>query len=66
MAGRIRYLTQTELKNAIDNLIDGITDEEESIMESSSDEEPSGMLYFILLFFLISMILIQIYLWLGS
>ena len=53
MAGRIRYLTQTELKKkAIDNLIDGITDKEESIVESSSDEEPSGMLYFIILFFL--------------
>ena len=29
MAGRIRYLMQNELKKAVDNLIDGLTDEEE-------------------------------------
>ena len=55
MAGRIRYLTQNELKKAIDNLIDGITDEEESVVESSSDDESNGMLYIIFIF-------IQIYL----
>ena len=33
MAGRIRYVTQTELKKAIDNLIDGLTDEEESVVD---------------------------------
>ena len=57
MAGRIRYLTQNELKKAIDNLINGLTDEEESLVESSSDEESSGTLYIIFIF-----IFIQIYL----
>ena len=32
MAGRIRYLTQTELKKVIGNLMDGLTDEEELVV----------------------------------
>ena len=42
MAGRIRYLTEVELKKAIDNLIEGLTDEEESIIDSSSHNTTSG------------------------
>ena len=49
MAGRHvgqRWLTETELKKALDELDAGLTDEEESVLESSSDEESSGKLYF--------------------
>ena len=42
MAGRIRYLTEVELKKAIDNLIEGLTDEEESIIDSSSHNATSA------------------------
>ena len=51
MAGRIRYPTQTQLRKAIDNLIEGLTDEEESVVESSSNEVSSGMLCFIYSFY---------------
>ena len=33
-----RWLTESELKKALDNLYAGLTDEEESILLSSSDE----------------------------
>ena len=42
MAGRIRYLMQTELKKAIDNLIDGLTDEEESAVYIGVPGGPRG------------------------
>ena len=40
-----RWLTETELKRALNDLYAGLTDEEESIVLSSSDEEASGKLF---------------------